>query len=183
MFTNKIYTGIGSRETPEEVLMVMIRIGSVLAHNGWTLRSGHCSGPDQYFEYGADKYNGKMQIYLPWDKFEGARHDGVRYFAWWPDSNKYSKAVKIAEHFHPKWSACSSGAQKMHTRNVAQVLGMNLDLPSDFIICWTKDGKQGDGTGQALRIAQGLRNPIPIFDLAIHTEEQVLNFINYGVLP
>ena len=183
MFTNKIYTGIGSRETPEEILLLMVKIGAVLAHHGWTLRSGHAPGADQAFEYGAQKYNGKMEIYIPWDGFEGARHDGKRYFSKWPNDLNLQRAMYFAEKVHPKWSACSQGAKKLHTRNVAQVVGMNLNLASDFIICWTKDGKGGGGTGQALRVYKALKSPIPIFDLAIHTEEQILNFINKGELP
>lgn len=34
-----------------------------------------------------------------------------------------------------------------------------------MVICWTKEGKRGGGTGQALRIAQHFY--IPIFDLAL----------------
>ena len=44
---SKIYTGIGSRETPEEVLKDMKKLGYILAENGWSLRSGHAPGADQ----------------------------------------------------------------------------------------------------------------------------------------
>ena len=39
-------------------------------------------------------------------------------------------------------------------RNGYQVLGADLQTPTDFIICYTKDGKGEGGTGQALRIAK-----------------------------
>jgi hypothetical protein len=42
------------------------------------------------------------------------------------------------------------------------VLGLDLETPSKFIICWTKNGKGQGGTGQALRIAK--EYGIPIFD-------------------
>jgi len=38
-------------------------------------------------------------------------------------------------------------------RNSHQIFGWDMLKESDFIICWTKDGKFSGGTGQALRIA------------------------------
>ena len=62
-------------------------------------------------------------------------------------------------------------------RNGCQVLGLNLDDPVDAVVCWTKDGKGGGGTGQAIRIAKS-RN-IPIFDIAIPGKlEEFMNFVN-----
>ena len=68
----------------------------------------------------------------------------------------------------------------MHTRNVYQVVGATLEDKSDLVICWTKDGKRQGGTGQALRIADYL--DIPIFDLAVCNEKQILDYVNYGIL-
>lgn len=169
----KIYTGIGSRETPDEIIKLMMNIGATLARHGWTLRSGHADGADMAFEDGAKLNQGKMEIYLPWQGFNHApslmgyivHHD--------------PEAERIASQFHPAWDRCSQGARKLHTRNVFQVAGAELDTASDLVICWTKDGKRGGGTGQALRIAEHLN--IPIFDLAITNPEHILNFINYGV--
>lgn len=177
----KIYAGVGSRETPFEVLRLMKHMGAALAMHGWTLRSGHAPGADQAFEEGARLGRGKMEIYLPWDGFEGARHDGVSYFTGFGTPELGEKATRIAAHFHPAWNNCPDGAKKMHTRNVQQVGGRNLDTAIDMIICWTKDGKGGGGTGQAIRIAK--HYDIPVFDLAVHTEKQVQDFINHGVVP
>lgn len=54
------------------------------------------------------------------------------------------------------------GARKLQARNSHQVLGLDLETPSEFIVCWTKNGKSSGGTGQAIRIA--LDYGIPIFD-------------------
>ena len=43
------YAGIGSRETPEEVLHVMISLGKALCKQGWGLSSGGAPGADQAF--------------------------------------------------------------------------------------------------------------------------------------
>ena len=41
-----------------------------------------------------------------------------------------------------------------HTRAFyQQVLGVSLDSPAEFVLCWTADGEASGGTGQALRIA------------------------------
>jgi len=39
-----IVTGIGSRETPDNILQEMEKIGKQLADNGYYVRSGHAHG-------------------------------------------------------------------------------------------------------------------------------------------
>jgi hypothetical protein len=71
--------------------------------------------------------------------------------------------MDMAKQFHPAWNRCSPGARKLHARNCFQVMGRDLNSPVDFIICWTRGGLGGGGTGQALRIAKHYN--IPVFDL------------------
>lgn len=180
MHTSKIYTGIGSRETPHAVLNLMASIGRTLADHGWTLRSGHAPGADQAFEYGALTAKRPLvhaEIYLPWNGFEKAYDNGGPYIVMPYDA----EAQRVAAGFHPNWGACSDGAKKLHIRNVYQVAGRDLSTASDMVICWTKDGKRGGGTDQALRIAEYLK--IPIFDLAVVNKQSILDFVNHGVLP
>ena len=73
------------------------------------------------------------------------------------------QALDVAAHTHPNWKACGIGAQMLHTRNVYQILGMDLDTPVSMVICWTKDGNATGGTGQAIRLATHLA--IPVFNL------------------
>ncbi len=149
----RYYAGIGSRETPEFMLLVFEEIGEFLAKQGFTLRSGGAKGADKAFENGCDKVKGNKEIYLPWEGFE--------------DSNsmlivRNPKAFEIAEQFHPYWHNLKQGARKLQARNSHQVLGKDLNTPSDFIICWTKNGNGSGGTGQALRVAKHYN--IPVFD-------------------
>lgn len=188
------YAGIGSRQTPKLVLDLMQRIGSELARNGFTLRSGGAVGADTAFEEGAVsvQYSGATvsnapallasagtEIFLPWDNFNGRKYGIV------PFQNEYAEeAMKIAEAYHPNWKACSKGAKLLHTRNVAQVLGHDLKSPSKFIVCWTEGGKGGGGTGQALRIAKGFN--IPIFDLGFepaNTAQALATYCEYLIHP
>lgn len=155
-----IYCGVGSRETPAEIQQTMRAIAAELGARGWTLRSGHAEGADAAFEMGAKDH--PKEIYLPWQGFNGGRAgiDGAIDPA---ALSSYKQAVAYAEYFHPAWEKCSQGARALHTRNVYQILGQNLDTPVKCVVCWTKDGKSSGGTGQALRLAEYLE--IPIFNL------------------
>lgn len=139
---NKYYTGIGSRQTPIKVLKSMTNLAKFFERFNYILRSGGADGADTAFEKGVKELK---EIYLPWKGFNNS------------DSLKYTilgEALNIARQFHPNWFSLSSGAKKLHARNVYQVLGTGLDKPSHFVICWTPDGKETGGTGQALRIAR-----------------------------
>lgn len=161
----KLYTGIGSRKTPPEILRIMSDIASFLALHGWTLRSGGAEGADSAFEHGCDKGNGGKEIYLPWEGFNGNQSE----LCMIPTG-----AFVIAQKFHPNWGACSYTVKLFHARNVMQVLGLHLDIPSAFVVCWTPDGRGEGGTGQALRIARAY--DITIFDLALVSKEKVYDY-------
>lgn len=153
-----IYAGIGSRETPSNVLGDMADFAHYVARMGYILRSGAAPGADSAFERGCDQANGAKEIYIPWNGFSN-RYLTDRGVITFNDP----RSEKIAAQFHPNWGACSHGARALHSRNVAQILGENLDTPADFVVCWTKGATGAGGTGQALRIARHFN--IPIFDL------------------
>lgn len=149
----KYYAGIGSRETPIKVLDFFTKLGKYLAKHDYILRSGHAEGADSAFEYGCVMVNGKKEIFLPWKNFGGS------------DSNlivSNPKAYEIAQKYHPYWHNLKDGARKLQARNSHQVLGLDLETYSDFVICWTKNGSGSGGTGQAIRIAKAY--DIPVFD-------------------
>lgn len=147
------YAGIGSRETPQKVLTVFKNVAKYLAGKGFVLRSGAAIGADTAFENGCDEAKGLKEIYLPWSGFEYSNSKLIV---------NNPKAFEIAEKFHPYWHNLSDGARKLQARNSYQVLGQDLNTPSKFIICWTKNGEGNGGTGQAIRIAKHWN--IPIFD-------------------
>lgn len=155
---DKYYAGIGSRETPSEVLAEMTSIAKRLEAKGYVLRSGGADGADTAFEAGSTN----KRIYLPWSGFNGRK--GI------VCGNVPTHAL-IARKFHPKWSALTRGAQLLHTRNVSQVLGFYPETThSEFIVCWTPGGKGSGGTGQAIRIARAYS--IPVYDLADEKQKQ-----------
>lgn len=149
----KTYAGIGSRETPKDVLETMRKIAAFLAGKGYTLRSGAAPGADSAFEEGAAAAGGKTEIWVPWKGFN--KHTSALV--------PTPEAFALAEKHHPAWALCKQGAKALHARNSHQVLGASLTNPADFIVCWTKGGAGAGGTGQALRIARSL--DIEVYDL------------------
>lgn len=143
------YTGVGSRRTPGDILNIMENLAFVLAGCGWTLRSGGAAGADRAFERGA--FHGKRQIFSAGDAT--------------------AESMLIASRFHPAWDRLSGYAQRLHGRNVFQVMGIRIDEPSKFLVCWTPDGAtthaersiQTGGTGTAISVAEYF--DVPIFNL------------------
>jgi len=151
----KYFAGIGSRETPFDIQLLMYDIAIKLA-NKYTLRSGHAIGADISFENGCDSVKGPKEIFVA------------------DDCTK--EAMKYSSQFHPNWSACSEYARKLHGRNSMIMLGRNLNTPVDRVICWTKDGKDTGGTGQALRIAN--HHDIIIYNLYFDdVKKKFLDFV------
>ena len=170
-----IYTGIGSRETPDEYLDECFALAGDLASNGLTLRSGGAPGADQAFEEGAAVMDGPREIYLPWPGFEAKAREKIRDLdCEFPEPT--AEAYVMAKEYHPRWGALSYGGRKLMARNVHQVLGLDLLTPSLFILCWTKNGSGKGGTGQALRIAKDFN--VPVYDLGLdQPQEEVIAFI------
>lgn len=71
------YTGVGSRETPNDVMKVMYKFAQKMALHGAVLRSGGADGADTAFEWGCDKKQGMKEIYLPWNGFNGRSLTGL----------------------------------------------------------------------------------------------------------
>ena len=153
------YTGIGSRETPKFIGAYMTHAAQVLDSVGYILRSGAANGADTFFEQGAKN----KHIFLPWKGFN--KNASTRY-------QISDEALALASEHHPAWDKLSEPARKLMGRNCYQVLGVELDTPSDFVLCWTPDGCESHlkrtsktgGTGLAISLASKLS--IPIYNLA-----------------
>jgi hypothetical protein len=160
----KFYAGIGSRETPEWVKQMMYQLGVSLAFKEWTLRTGGAEGADQAFEQGAVEAKGwpAAEVWIPWDGFNGYKVAGEGVVRVGNEADE-----PIAARMHPNWDACTQGARKLHTRNVAQILGgitgEYRETRSSFVVCWTKDGNATGGTGLAIRLAESIQ--VPVFNL------------------
>ncbi len=145
------YTGVGSRNTPKDVLCEIKEIATKLEIYGYHCRTGNAFGADKAFRDGTLDKTQFLSVYTP------------------DDCNE--KALKMGARFHPGWQYLSDFAKLLHARNGFQVLGPNLNDPSKLLVCWTPDGvEQGaktssktGGTGQAIRIATAYK--VPVFNL------------------
>jgi hypothetical protein len=170
MTIKKFYAGIGSRETPNDVLKSMREIARKLYRNGYILRSGGASGADMAFAVGAAEASLgdsgiPYKIYLPSAKFNGHKHNPSRGFLDSSTSPTWQKALEIVDIYHPAPERLTEYARKLMARNAYQILSTTLNNPVDFVICWTKGGKEIGGTAQAMKIARAFE--VPIYNLAL----------------
>lgn len=166
------YTGIGSRETPAEVVGVMEDAAFRLARIGFVLRSGKAAGADAAFQRGAQRFEGaKCEIFIPWRGFTGG--DGL--ISDWDITldavdRQYPEHAEMrwdwVKEVHGGWERLSQGARKLHERNVHQLFGSDLGNAylnqSKFVLYYALETKKGDpkgGTATAVNLAkkQGIR--------------------------
>lgn len=178
----KYYTGVGSRETPEHILKFIEEVAYWLAGRGYTGRSGSAAGADSAFEQGFSHYeivNGvsgyvSFEAYLPWRGFSDINEDSVHIVA--PELPNYNEAINIASTIHPTWSRLGRGAKALHTRNVYQVLGLDLNTPSCVLFCYAQPikNKQGvitgvkGGTNTAIQLA--MKHNIRIYNFYLQED-------------
>ena len=141
-----IITGIGSRETPDDVCARFEEMGREARTHGWWVRSGHADGADYAFERGALDH---CIVYMPWSTFNKEKPVLGK-----PRSQQLrDEVLKIVYKHEPYAKKLSDGVKLIKSRNVYQVLGEDLKSPSDVVVCWTEDGEIVGGTGLAIKIA------------------------------
>lgn len=169
------YTGIGSRNTPQDIQEMMIEIATNLKNKGFTLRSGAAHGADSAFAKGAGD---QLVEYIPWDGFSDKYHNGKTCVALeFVNSQERDEAAATASDLHPVYHKLGHGAQCLHTRNVFQILGhVHTEPESEFVIFWAephpKTGQVMGGTATAVRLAR--RNLIPVYNLASFLDREEL---------
>lgn len=145
--TEKTYAGIGNRDAPVEALEACNKASEALSKLGYTLRTGGADGCDSAFL----SYTLRAEVYVPWDRFNGIpMRFGIP-----------KKAYELASLYVNRWANMTKGVQALHARNMMQILGPYLDAPSDFVLCYTRDGCESKdtrtsdtgGTGSAIALA------------------------------
>lgn len=183
----RYYAGIGSRETPVNVMSKMSIIAKILEEKQYVLRSGGANGADTAFEMGVNSWT-KKDIYLPYPEFNG-RSSKKSPFIYIPfgdeDFDKAYESIKV----HPSKGKMGASAKNMMLRNYFQLYGIRNQPKSEFVICWTPDAANGTtikttyetgGSGQCIRLA-ALEN-IPVYNLANSlynelTPEQIVQLV------
>ena len=159
---NKTYAGIGSRKTPEKILLQMEKIGALLASKGYTLRSGGAVGADSAFERGCDSAQGSKQIWHPSESYfplhEWATDKASE--TCWEYPLEKMKAHTIS----------------LITRNMYQIFGDDEYAlqPVDFVLFWSEGdplekGFEAGGTRYAIRACKSAG--IPAYNLRTDKEQ------------
>lgn len=161
--------GIGSRQTPPEILAEMKKIGQWARQNKIVVNSGHADGADWAFEQGAQEY---CTAFVPWRGFNIHLRSKASIVVY----NPTEEAMKSVFFYHPYPRSLSKTVQLIMARNWAQVMGQDDKTPVNAVICWTRDGKEEGGTSQAMRIAKN--KGIPIYNMAEYqTAKEIINLL------
>ncbi len=173
----KRYAGIGSRETPDPILKQMVSLGKFMSSD-WILRSGGARGADSAFEIGCTLGGGEKEIILPWRGFNG---NGSQLIL--PEFGAiFDRACAIAEIMHPAWRNLRSSWQRLHARNVLQIMGTDLESPVDLVICWTHKGRTLGDTATGIRLAESLHIPVLNMGLGYYVGIENTPKVNQGGL-
>lgn len=163
-----IITGIGSRETPPDICELFTELGAEARARGWWVRSGHADGADYAFELGARE---NCIVYLPWRGFNREKELVGRGHA----EPFREEVFKIVTKIQPYAKDLSDGVKLIKSRNVYQVLGVDLKSPSDVVVCWTPFGEITGGTGLAIKLA--MNNNIQVINVGDERVERNLDSI------
>jgi hypothetical protein len=145
----KYYAGIGSRETPSDVMAFMTISAWFLSTQDYILRSGGADGADSACELGS--YDHLKEIFLPYKNFN--KNKSPLYLeAFEPEL--VENAYEMAKKYRPGLEGAGKPTHKFMTRNMMQINGLYLVDPVDFVLCWTQNGKDIGGTGAAIRCAK-----------------------------
>ena len=161
---NKVYTGIGSRDVPEDIYKLLQALGRKLATQGYALRSGGAVGCDTAFYEGCKEAGGMSTIFVPWSGFNNLFGENIISLSDMPSSLIY-RAEWEARQVHPAFDKLTQGAKKLHTRNIFQILGPTLEKPSAFVVCYApvQGSSVKGGTRTAVELAKV--HGIPVYNV------------------
>ena len=163
----KYWAGIGSRTISRAIAKDMGRIASILESDGYTLRSGNATGSDQAFALGVEN---NAQILLPWKDFNLDFQLAHPKHTYQTPIEFDKEALESVGKFHPAPHKLDVNGVLFMSRNFRQIIGLNSP-DSQFVICWTHDGTDVGGTGQAMRIASS--RYIPVYNMFTLSVEQI----------
>lgn len=158
-----IVTGIGSRKIDAQAFGMLYKIARRMAQSGWNLRSGGALGSDSAWEAGWAGFDTKEIYVVKGTSDDIAKDSGCGHISAYGDI--WLDAEDIARNIHPGWDFLDDSSQALHTRNVFQVLGLDLNMKSDVVAAYAppKGAGVSGGTATAFNLARAMR--IPTFNL------------------
>lgn len=169
----KYWTGIGSREVPNEIAELQVEIGRRMATLGYVLLSGGAAGSDTNFHKGVCEVDPSLaEIWIPWSGFMKEllpSKESVRII---PDKHDMDIARQyyLDNNIIPWFDNMKQGAQKLHGRNYFQVFSDQTgNLPASSVVIYAAEentrGEVKGGTRSAVMIARNEK--LPTFNLMI----------------
>lgn len=159
MSQQKFYAGIGSRKTPEDVLVLMTRFAKKMEEQNFILRTGGAEGADSAFMAGVENPE-NLHVFLPWKTFNGGQGIFISDYEPW-----CRKAQEEVSKVHPAWNRLTQGAKKLHTRNFFQIFGMEGQPQSSFVLFWAEEDLDGVKGGTATAVNLAIKFGIKTFNL------------------
>lgn len=176
--SNFVWTGVGSRIVPTIIADYQAMVGGMMAELGGQLRTGDAFGSDENFLRGYNEAIFNMSYMPPAEVYytrlanrRGLVHDPARGYFEAEQYESFEKAKRIAEKARGSFQNLKDWGIALHTRNVYQVLGTELDKRSWLCILYAepagKKGRVKGGTNTALQVAKRFNVPT----VNIYTEE------------
>lgn len=167
MRNDLVYSGVGARETPDNILRAMGLVSSELAKRNWHLRSGGARGADSAFEEKAGNN------YTSYRVADGFPYRGIPIVSF-SDFSPTEDEIAFTKSHYKSYNYKSDYIKGLQIRNGRILRGLGPDyLHSKFVVCWTEGGKDIGGTGVTIRMAHTLN--IPVFNLDAGDTQKMLD--------
>lgn len=187
-------TGIGSKIINADEGWDLVNIFYHVASIGGILRSGDALGSDSASAYGyLQAYREGLtkevpELYVGWDNWYAGKNLIGRKFLY-PDLiikpselEYWNEASEIMETIHPAPHYLKRGGYGLHTRNIFQVLGRDLNTPSKMVIyCADETPRSGvkGGTRTAWKLA--VDYGIPVYNLRYGNMRELSRFVERNI--
>lgn len=163
-----IFTGVGARIIPSSIFKILYDIGINLMADNWVCRTGTATGSDMAFRESYIAMSKNLEVYTARNILDN-------------DFNNADLAKRIVRNYHPCYDRIQSEYSKaLLARNVYQILGSDLNTPSEIVFCYTENGEIKGGTSIAIRIAQHYGIPIVNLGNPKHLKA-IADYLNNGV--
>ncbi len=170
-----IFTMIGSKGTRDNVLELGFQLSVLLLENKWHGYSGNAPGMDRVLNRAMIKtntFNGT--IFLPWKGFELADLPDRCFYTFDDKSETGLKCVEIIKEIIPWFGNLRAGGIKLHSRDILQVKGADLNTLTTVVIHSAKGSSKQPtgGTRTAIVLSRNLN--IPEFNIRFYDDRMRL---------
>ena len=180
-----IFTIIGNRDAPEYERVKYLPVVRSLLLAGHTGRSGGAEGMDAVLTEVVETLlkeghiEIKAEIYLPKKCFNGLTSGDLNGRVM--NASEFSnlpEATELASKLHVAWYYCNAWSRSLHSRNMYEIKGKDLNTPADFVLSYAKTNRNGAimrGTATAAALATSLN--IPIFNSYVTPFDGIYDFL------